>query len=306
MTLRTALVTLLLLASCSTQTEVQDLATTETATNESLAYFCTGTTTPAPHLPVGDVLSLAKEEDAEQFAFADQKGAEIIPVDNNMSYAVWWQPENFDASTGTVVVSLHGHGDYAIQDFKVWYPELAQRNVAYLGLQWWFGRSLENEGYYEPDRIYSLIAEQLEAKNITAGNVIFEGFSMGGARSYGVALYDKACGNNYFGVNIANSGPWEDGYPLYAEILTKQYGETPFEGTHWILFCGDQDENEFATTQVTHVCDGMENTKQRLEDMGGTVNLFIQDPTGNHGSFMINSDNVDEAMDEAEKILKKL
>lgn len=269
--------------------------------------FCTDTSTPAPNLPIGDVQELAQtdEEGAEAYIFAETHDAEIIPVDDGMSYAVWWEPEGFDVTTDTVVVSLGGHGGWAVKDFEVWYPQLTQRKVAYLGLQWWFGRSLENEGYYESDRIYSLIAEQLEAKGVTPGNVIFEGYSMGSARSYGISLYDHLCGNNYFGVNIANSGQWEDGYPLYTKILSKDYGEQPFEGTTWILFCGEKDNNEEAYGgRSVNTCEGMTKTQQRLEDMGATVDLFIKDPDGDHGSFMINTDNVNQAMDEAEKILQ--
>lgn len=278
---------------------------TAPAVETSNKDFC-AETTPQVHLPAGDVLALAQEKDPQQFTFAEQKGAEIIPVDDNQSYAVWWQPDGFDIDKDTVIVSLHGHGDFAIQDFKVWYPELAKYKVAYLGLQWWFGRSLENEGYYEPDQIYRLIAEELKAKGVPAGHVIFQGFSMGGARSYGVSLYDSTCGTHYFGVNIANSGPWEDDYPLYAKILTGNYGATPFENTHWILFCGEKDINEYAKTSTqANVCDSTENTQTTLTKLGATVDLFIKDPNGDHGSFMMNASNVEQGMDKAMKLLTK-
>jgi hypothetical protein len=288
-----------LLTACNSTPTARTTSTTENA-------LCSEPASPAPHLPAGDVQNLAKtdKEDGNAYTFAEDNGAQIIPVDNGMSFAVWWQPEGFDITKDTVVVSLHGHGSWATQDFKVWYPRLTERKVAYLGLQWWFGRSLENEGYYEPDQIYRLIAEELKAKGVPVGHVIFEGFSMGGARSYGVNLYDHLCGDNYFGVNIANSGPWENDYPLYAKILSGIYGEKPFEDTRWILFCGETDVNEHPSTpELANVCTGMTATQTTLTSLGATVDLFIKDPTGDHGSFMINADNVNEAMDEAEKIL---
>ena len=105
-------------------------------------------------------------------------------------------------------------------------------------------------------------------------------------------------------MNIANSGQWGDDYPLYSKILTKDYGDQPFSGTHWILYCGEKDYNSYAEgTRSKSTCEGMTKTQQRLEDMGAIVDLFIQDPTGDHGSFMIDSTNVKEAMDEADKIL---
>jgi hypothetical protein len=303
-----ALLLCLIFSGCSSNKPTTEVTNTTDSvgdeTTKNLASFCTETATKNVNIPAGDVLSLAQEADPDEFTFASQKGAEIIPVDENRSYAVWWQAPDFDINSGMVVVSLHGHGDYAIKDFHVWFPELNKYNVAYLGLQWWFGRSLENEGYYEPDQIYRLIAEELKAKGVPAGHVIFQGFSMGSARSYGISLYDKSCGNNYFGVNIANAGPWENNYPLYSKILTGQFGETPLEGTEWILFCGEQDENEYATTKVTHVCTGMENTKTTLQKLGANVGLFIKDPEGDHGSFMINQENVEEAMDYALNLLK--
>ncbi len=283
-----ALCSLLLTACNSTPTET---------TAETENPLCSEPLSVNPDIPEGDVLSLAQTQtdSAEAYNFTEESGAEIIPVDNNNSYAVWWEPTDFDPTQDTVVVSLHGHASWAVRDFEAWYPELTQRNVAYLGLQWWFGRSLEDEGYYEPDQVYALIAEQLAAKGIPSGHVIFEGFSMGSARSYGVTLYDHLCGENYFAVSIANSGPWEDEYALYKKVLTKAYGSRPFEGTHWILFCGEQDPKEKPGT----VCDSMAMTQDRLENMGGTIDLFIKDSTGGHGSFMLNLDNVNEAIEKA-------
>ena len=186
MKFKALLASFILVTACSNNTTLETQTDTIQEATIQNAY-CTETLTPGPNLPAGDVLNLAQtdEEDggAEAYAFAETHGAEIIPVDSGMSYAVWWQPEGFDVTTDTVVVSLGGHGGWAVKDFEVWYPQLTERNVAYLGLQWWFGRSLEKEGYYESDRIYSLFAEQLEAKGVTPGNVIFEGYSMGSARS---------------------------------------------------------------------------------------------------------------------------
>lgn len=282
----------LFLLSCE-PTVVEELATE--------SPFCS-TVTASPNLPAGDVLTLAQEDSAEAYDFAVEQGVELISVNEDKSYVVWWEPEGFDITQDTVVVSLHGHGDWAAKDFEVWYPELSKRDYAFLGVQWWFGRSLESEGYYEPDRIYSIIEEVLEEKGVPPGHVIFQGFSMGSARSYAVTLYDSLCGEKYFGVSIANSGQWEDDYPLYADILTGEYGNDLFEGTHWILFCGEEDYNSYGN-RVGYVCDGMEHTEEVLTEFGGTVELFLRDPAGDHGSFMLNVQNRTEALDKAEELL---
>jgi hypothetical protein len=192
-----------------------------------------------------------------------------------------------------------------VRDFSVWYDELQKNQYAYLGVQWWFGRSLEKNGYYDDASIHAIIQDQLHSKGITPGNVIFEGFSMGGARSYAVTLYDSLCGDHFFGASIANSGPWEDDYPLYSDILSGTYGTTPFSDTQWILFCGDKDENEKARSGVTHVCDGMQHTKDVLTQYGATVNDLLIDPDGDHGSFMLNTVNVEKALQEASTILSQ-
>ncbi len=253
----------------------------------------------SPRLPAGDVLALAKTEEPASDRFVNEHDAELVPVDDNKSFAVWWQPDDFDPATDTVIVSLHGHGAWATKDFEVWYPELAERGYAYLGLQWWFGRSLESNGYYDPDQIYRLISEQLADHAITPGQVVFQGFSMGSARAYAITLRDHLCGQDYFGVTIANAGPWEDDYDSNVDVIAGDYGDSPYAGTHWILFCGDQDENENSQTQFTHVCDGMEHTQTMLERYGGSIDLFLQDPTGDHGSMMINRTNVQTILDQA-------
>ncbi|MEK7632691.1 MAG: hypothetical protein AAB473_02775 [Patescibacteria group bacterium] len=249
-------------------------------------------------------LELAKADNPNAYTFVTTHDAEILPLDAGNTYAVWWQPEGFDPAKDTIVVSLHGHGDWAIQDFKVWYPEISARGYAFIGLQWWLGRSLEDVGYYEIPEMYQLITSALAAKGITDGNIIFQGFSMGGARSYGVVFEDQQSGKPLFDVDIANSGPWEDNYPLYASILKGDYGATPFAGTQWILYCGAKDINEHPSTpELAIVCDGMTHTKDILEGFGATVPLFIDDATGDHGSFMRNPTNVESALDVADGIL---
>jgi pimeloyl-ACP methyl ester carboxylesterase len=249
-------------------------------------------------------LTLAKAGNADAYSFTTSHNAEIISLDKGNTYGVWWQPENFDPATSTIVVSLHGHGGWATQDFTVWYPNLAQRNYAYFGLQWWFGRSLENDGYYDIPEMYELIVTGLKEKGITSGNIVFQGFSMGGARSYGVALLDKQSANPLFDVSIANSGPWEDNYPMYADVLAGKYGEQPFAGTTWMLFCGDKDENEEVKTSYVHVCDGMDHTQDVLRQYGGTVAYFLKDPNGEHGSLMRLQSNFDAMFDEVDTYFK--
>lgn len=261
--------------------------------------FCTPTKTP--NVPVGDVLALAKEKRASAFDTIDSAGASILTLDGGRTYGVWWAPEGFDPATGTVLVSLHGHGEFAAKGFEVWYPTVKKNNVAYLGIQWWFGRSLEDNGYYETDRIATIVDEAIRTTHLTTPNIIFHGFSMGSARSYGVTAWESLCGDARITVTISESGEWEDGYPMYADMLEGTYGEKPFAGNDFILFCGGAESGPMARG----TCDGMNATKARIEQLGGTVTDFLTDPNGGHGSLTTNPTNADAAITAAKKDLEQ-
>ncbi len=248
-----------------------------------------------PGPPPGDVLALAQEKESGAWAYVQQQGASIEAVGPGTSFAVWWQPENFDPKTGIVFVSLHGHAGWATRDFEVWHKIMKQRGFAYAGIQWWYGRSMESEGYAKPDMIYRWIREVLEKHGAAPGRVIFLGFSMGSANSYPVAVRDRASGNPYFAVSIADAGPMEKDFPPVAEMFAGRFGTKPLEGSSWILYCSMKD-------QPNHACGPMGQTKEWLEGFGARVPLFLQDPVGDHGGFM-KAPNYSQALDLAEKIV---
>lgn len=250
-----------------------------------------------PGPPPGEVLKLAQEQEGESWAYAQAQQAVIETAGPGTSFAVWWQPENFDPASGITFVSLHGHGGWATRDFSVWHKIIEKRGYAYLGIQWWYGRSMESEGYAKPDMIYRWITEVLEKHGVAEGRVIFLGFSMGSANSYPVTARDHASENPYFAVSIADAGPMEQDFPPVAEMFAGRFGEKPLQGTPWILYCSMND-------QPAHGCGPMAKTKEWLEGFGAEVPLFIQDSKGGHGGFM-QKPNYDQALDLAEKILKK-
>lgn len=270
-----------------------------TTNNTSLSptqTLCSLAPTPT-RLPAGDVLALSQEKDPQSYAFAESHSAELIPVDDNKSYVVWWAPTDFNVAQDTVIVSLHGHGEWATKDFEVWYPEATSHHYAYLGVQWWFGRSLESIGYYDDIAIAKIIETELAAQGVPPGHVIFQGFSMGGTRTYGVTMYDALCGQHYFGVTISNAGSWKNDYPLHTRMLEGDFGTQPLKDTHWIWFCAAQDADQ------THSCDEYTAALPLFEQMGAHIDLFFNDPQGEHGSFMRNANNVERALTQAEEIL---
>lgn len=243
-------------------------------------------------------LSLAKADPKSSYDDVAKYGGTFTSLDRGNTFGVWWQPEDFDAANDTVLVSLGGHAGWATRDFSVWYPHIAERGYGFLTLQWWLGRSLENAGYYEPEEMYAMIRQVLAEKGIPPGHVIFQGYSMGSARSYGITALDSV-GGKYFAVTISNSGVWEDDYPITADIIAGKYGAQPFAGIDWILYCAVNDEEH----PDWNKCEKMDTTQTNIEKYGGKVDLYIKDETGSHGSFMVNSDNVRRALDVADDIL---
>lgn len=248
-------------------------------------------------IPADDVLSLAKTAEEASYQQALDAGAEIIPVDDGRSFVVWWQPEGFDPATDTTVVSLGGHAGWATRDFVVWKDILNERGYGFLSVQWWFGRSLEPAGYYKPNMIYGLIRDALREKGVAPGNAIFQAYSMGSANSYAVTAFDRWEGDGFFAVTIANSGVYESDFPPNAKIPT--YDDLPFDGTNWIFYCAVNDEEH----PDWNKCEAMDETRSWVESLGGTTGLYLKDEDGGHGSFMIDTPNVSQALDVAESMV---
>lgn len=247
--------------------------------------------------PSVDVTAAMKLAVPDDFASAKAHGAKIKKVDHDQNYIVRWKPQGFDRKTGITLVSLHGHEGWAVTEFEKWYPELTERGYAYVGIQYWFGTGSTTDDYYKNKKITKIIRHRLKHYNVKHGSVIFHGFSMGSARSYGVALLDGQKQKPYFGVTISNAGAWADNYPMYANVLNGKYGNHPFKHDQFIFYCAGQDASHPTS------CTDFGHTADVIASLGGEVNLFIRDANGQHGSFMLNEANRDEALDEAESLL---
>lgn len=243
-------------------------------------------------------LNLAKADPKSSYNAVAKNNGTIINLDEERNYGVWWQPDDFDPATDTVLVSLGGHGGWATRDFSIWYPHISERGYGFFTLQYWLGKSLEKDGYYEPEEMYAMIRQVLVEKGIPEGHVIFQGYSLASARSYGITALDSV-GGKYFAVTISNSGVWEDNYPINADILSGKFGPQPFTGIDWILYCAVNDEEHLDWNG----CEKMDQTQTKIEKYGGKVDLYIKDEVGTHGSFMVNSENVRKALDVADSIL---
>ncbi len=244
-----------------------------------------------------ELIELARKSDPRAFEFS-QSLADITPTEDGRSFTVWWQPKYFDAGKDTVFVSLHGSAGWATKGFSIWQPRIEERGYAFLGIQWWFGSGGAAEDYASPRDIYGWITAELRKRGIPAKHVIFSGFSRGSANSYAVTYLDTLEDEPYFAVTIANAGAMEEGYPPNREFLEFTRDTQPFFGTHWILYCSENDE------QRPGSCGQMQWTQSTLEDLGGHVEKFFRDPEGPHGGFM-HPLYLDEALDVSDRLVSE-
>lgn len=235
------------------------------------------------------LLSQAKAANATRYQFAVTNKAEISNTSDNKAFSIWWQPSS--ATPTGVVVTLHGHGSYATDEFYLWQPYLQTRGYAILALQWWFGGGETTADYYQPQDMYPIIASFLKGKGVKAGTVLFHGYSRGSANSYAVTALDVASGNRYINMTLSNSGGATSDYPPNQQIVAGAYGATPFSGVEWVMYCGEKDPDP-----TINGCPAMTSAKDWVSKYGATFKLLIDDPSGGHGGFMTNSTNVKTAL----------
>lgn len=242
----------------------------------------------------------AKTMRAPRISFAEQQGAKILATPDGKSFYVLWFPETSKTpSSFPVIVTLHGHASWAFDDFYVWQPYAKEHGYGIIALQWWFGGGEEASDYYTPNEIYKIFSTILQKNKIKPGRVLFHGFSRGAANTYAITALDRQSGNNYFGLTIANAGGAEDDFPLNKDITQGKFGDAPFKGTHWILFCGGKEAYSSRSG-----CPAMEKTQKWIEQLGGKIDFFIKDKNADHGGFHKNSENVEKAMDMSDTLLK--
>jgi hypothetical protein len=231
-------------------------------------------------------------DDPVHYQNAVDSGVQFFPTSDGESFYAYWVPPGFDASSSGFVVTLHGHGTFVSSDFTAWQSALEEHQYGYIGLQWWFGVEEETDDYYFPSESYPQFRTALSDRGIPGGKILFEGFSRGSTNTYVVTAIDNSGAAPLFLLTIANAGGEMDDYPPNAEINSGVFGEQPFSGTNWVLYCGELDRNP-----QRDGCPAMSNTRSWLEGYGAVIDLFIQDPTGGHGGFQQNPDNTNAALE---------
>jgi len=270
------------------------------------------TFTPAPTVTVvplptrtpvaadgGAVFEQAQRAAAARYKFAVEHGARFLSTPDGKSFYLLWYPPGADpGNPPRMIVSLHGHAAWALDEFFLWQPFAEERGYGIIALQWWFGGGDGVADYYQPQEIYRNLSALLAQHNIPAGAVLLHGFSRGAASTYGVTALDQRSGNGYFALVVADAGGAAEDLPINAAISEGAFGSRPFAGTHWVLYCGRQDPNP-----ERDGCPAMERTRNWLTRFGGTVDLFLADG-GGHGGFNQSKSNVNQALQVFEDLLR--
>lgn len=244
------------------------------------------------------LFSQAKAAAPERYDFAVAKGAQFVPTSDGRSFYVTWTPKDFDsASLRPMIVTLHGHGSWALDEFYLWQPYAEQRGYGIIALQWWFGGGEAVSDYYQPGEIYDIFEKGLKEQGIEPGKALFHGFSRGSANSYAVTALDRQ-GSRFFGLTISNSGGMVSNYPPNVEIINGRFGSAPLAGAHWAMYCGENDPNP-----TRDGCVAMQAARESVTGLGATVDLFIDDPAGGHGGFHRDPANVNRALDVFDQLI---
>lgn len=237
------------------------------------------------------LMSQAQLANPVRYSYAATQGAEMRATTDSRAFSIWWQPSAGTAPKG-VIVTLHGHGSWATDEFYLWHPYAKSRGYAVLALQWWFGGGESTADYYTPADMYPLMAKLLSDKGVRPGSAMFVGYSRGSANSYALAALDHAStGRRHFGLVLSNAGGATLNYPPNQSIMAGDFGPSPYAGLSWAMYCGEKDPDP-----EINGCPAMNAARDWVTQYGANVVLFIDDPTGDHGGFMTNSANVETAL----------
>jgi hypothetical protein len=110
-------------------------------------------------------------------------------------------------------------------------------------------------------------------------SIIYHGFSRGSARSFEIALLDRADdGAQLFSTFISDSGTGLAEHKGQMPPMLQAAAPDAYSGARFWLYCGEQDHEG-------QTCRGMTKMEQFIPAHGGTVDAFYKYPPGGHGIF---------------------
>jgi hypothetical protein len=213
--------------------------------------------------------------------YIEKQGGGVIPIGDNRFFIVWFPDDWDDLPNKKIVVTLHGSGGCAESLFHHWVVLSAQRKYAVVVLQYAETSAWGKKKFDDTPQIYENLRVMLGELRVHCPvcdiPVILHGFSRGSARTFEVAVLDRAeDGMRAFSAFISDSGtpfPETQGKipPSLHNIATDAYS-----GAHFWLYCGGRDHNG-------QTCNGMKKMSQFILSHGATIDEFYQNPVGGHG-----------------------
>jgi hypothetical protein len=253
-------------------------------------------------LPKAETLPLfqkAKQASPQRYQFAVDRHAILQTTPDGKSFYLLWLPEGSGPEAiPPLIVTLHGHGSWVFDEFFLWQPHLAKRGYGILALQWWFGQGERMNDYYLPRQIHEIMETALAQRHVPPRRALLHGFSRGSANIYGVTAFDRAAKQHYVLLTVANAGKPGRDFPVNMDIDDGRFGTQPFADTHWVLYAGAKDPHPDRDGIA-----GMREARDWIKRLGGTVDLLIEDPNGDHGGFHRNPDNLNAALDLFARLL---
>lgn len=239
-----------------------------------------------------DILGFHKTSPDYQKAI--DAGLRVVNVPELGSFFALWVPDEYNQQeVRRVMAVVPGTKGVVYKTLGLRLPHARAHGYALVIVQWWLG---EGDDYLPASVVYSLLAAGLEYVGAEYGadvhRAALEGFSRGSAISWEIAYWDRALGNDYFALFICHSGGMHDpGPPFIAGLRAGAWGDDVYAGQHFYMYCGMKDR-QWGPAQ----CEYMHNAEQMVIEYGGTVERFIEDPTGDHADFLLKDDYYEDAV----------
>ncbi|MFH2104088.1 MAG: hypothetical protein ABIJ39_12120 [Chloroflexota bacterium] len=242
----------------------------------------------------------ASTRDPVRYAYALDQGAQMLLSEDGRSFLLFWLPPGGDPNNPPpLIVSLHGEGAYAFDEFFAWHPRALEYGYGILAVQWRVGAGESDADYYTAGEVHQVLQSTLHMIKAQPGLNLLHGFGRGAASIYALAALDATSPSPYFRMTIANAGGANLDFSANQQISSGAFGSLPFLATHWFLYCGMQDPNPDRDG-----CPAMQRTQEWLTGLGGTVDSFIQDPSGGHDGFLTDPENIRAALSAFARIIQ--
>lgn len=213
--------------------------------------------------------------------YIEKEGGGVIPVGDNRFFIVWF-PDDWDVLPNKkIFVTLHGSGGCAEPLFHQWVVLSAQRRYAVVALQYAETGTWGKKKFDDSPQIYAnlraMLGELRTHCPVRDIPVVLHGFSRGSARTFELAVLDRAAGGmQAFSAFISDSGtPFPETNGRIPPCL-KNITADAYRGAHFWLYCGGRDHGG-------QTCNGMKKMSKFIVSHGAAIDDFHQNPVGGHG-----------------------